>query len=207
MSAAPNDESDASGLRRALRSRLAAIGGPLQVLAEGLLGEDDGRIDWLAVEPTGRLWVVLVDGVSGDERLLVRGLAQRAWVRARLPDWRQLARDLPASRDAPPLLVLLAPEFSRLVRVAAREVDGNGIRLARYWWQPGPRGSAELRVERLAPLESSPRSDALQPPVPTRLFSSFKSGLTDRDFESRGGLSAPRHPEGSDNSRPPDDNS
>ena len=206
MSAAPNDEPDAPGLRQALRARLAALGGPLQILAEGLLGEEDGRIDWIAVEPTGRLWVVLVDGIAGDERLLVRGLAQRAWVRARLPDWRQLARDLPASQEIPPLLVLLAPEFSRLVRVAAREAAGDGIRLGGFRWQPGPRGSAELRVEPMAPLDASVRSPHPDP-VPTRLLSAFKSGLTDRDFESRGGTPPPRPPEGSDDSRPPDDDS
>ncbi len=209
MSAAPNDESDAAGLRRALRSRLAAIGGPLQILAEGLLGEEDGPIDWIAVEPSGRLWVVLVDGgdgAGGDQRLLVRGLAQRAWVRSRLPDWRQLARELPATRDTPPLLVLLAPEFSRLARVAAREADRDGIRLGRYRWQPGARGSAELRLEQVAPLDGRERSVASYPPS-RPIASMFHSGLTDRDFESNGGPSLPRYPEGSDKFQPTDDNS
>lgn len=208
MSATADEGADASGLRHALRARLAALGGPLQVLAEGILGEGDGRIDWIAAEPTGRIWVVLVAGAGGDDRLLVRGLAQRAWVRARLPDWRQLARDLPASQDIPPLLVLLAPEFSRLVRVAAREADGDGIRLGRYRWQPGPRGAADLRVERLAPLETSLRGDAPPAePVPKGPLSVFKSGLTDRDFEARAGRPPLGSPEGSDNSRPADDNS
>lgn len=193
-------------LRRAMRSRLAAIGGPLQILAEGLLGEEDGRIDWIAVEPAGRVWVVLLDGAGGDGRLLVRGLAQRAWVRARLPDWRQLARDLPVAADAPPLLVLLAPEFPRLVRAAAQEADGEGIRLGRYWWQPGARGDAELRLERVPPLDASVRRDAVRP-APAPLASTFKSSLTDRDFEGLGGPTRPRAPEGSDNSRPADDNS
>ena len=202
----PTAEPDTVDLQRALRSRLAAIGGPLQVLAEGLRGEEDGRIDWVAVEPNGRLWVVLIDRAGGDERLLARGLAQRAWVRDRLPDWKQLARDFPAKGDSPPLLVLLAPEFPRLVRVAAREADRDGIRLGRYWWQPGPRGSAELRLERVPPLDANARS-AAAPTAPKPLSSAFQSGLTDRDFESQSGPSRPRAPVGSDNFRPADDNS
>lgn len=188
MSATADGERDASSLRRALRGRLAALGGPLQVLAEGILGDEDGRIDWIAVEPTGRVWVVLVDATGDDERLLVQGLAQRAWVRARLPDWRQLARDLPASLDLPPLLALLAPDFSRLVRVAAREAEGDGVRLGRYRWQPGPRGSAELRLESVPPFDASVGADA---PHADPVLSVFKSGLTDRDFEARVGSSPP----------------
>ncbi len=188
----PFGEPEPPDLRRAMRSRLAALGGPLQVLAEGLLGEEDGRIDWIAVEPTGRVWVVLLDGAGGDDgRLIVRGLAQRAWVRARLPDWRQLARDLPVDADAPPLLVLLAPEFPRLIRAAAQEADGDGIRLGRYWWQPGARGDAELRLERVAPLGANVLGDAV-PPAPMPLASTFKSRLTDRDFEGLGGPTRPR---------------
>ncbi len=182
----PTAEPETVDLQRALRSRLAAIGGPLQILAEGLLGDEDGRIDWVAVEPNGRLWVVLIDRAGGDERLLARGLAQRAWVRDRLPDWKQLARDLPARGDTPPLLVLLAPDFPRLVRVAAQEADGDGIRLGRYWWQPGARGSAELRLEPVRALDANARSEAARR-APKPLSSAFQSGLTDRDFESQPG--------------------
>lgn len=198
-------------LRRTLRARLGALGAPLQILAEGLLGEGDSRIDWIAVEPAGRLWVILVDEDGKDDHLLVRGLAQRAWVRARLPDWQQLARDLPARSEPQPLLALVAPAFSRLVRAAAHEADpAGGIRLGHFRWQPGPHGNAELLLEPVPPLEATARRDAPPPesaPSGTGhvLASSFKSGLTDRDFESPNGRQDGRL-EGGDNSRPADDN-
>ncbi len=203
MKAAPTDGPDAAGIRRALRSGIVAMGGPVQILAESLLGEEDARIDWLAVEPGGRLWIVLADVTGDDERLLVSGLAQRSWVRARVSDWRQFARDLPLRGDDPPLLVLLAPEFSRLVRVAAAEAGSDEIRLGRYRWQAELRGGVRLLVERVAPLDSRTSSEGGRA-APAPRASVFKSALTDRDFERQDGSLAP---EGGDNYRPPDDNS
>lgn len=212
MRVTPGSDAE-GGVRCALRARLAALGAPLQILAEGLLGEDEDRIEWLAVEPAGRLWVVLVDESGADDRLLVRGLAQRAWVRARLSDWQQLAPELPARPDPPPLLVLLAPSFSRLLRAAAHEAGADGgIRLGRYHWQPGPHSHAELRLEPVPELESTrPRIPARPVPAPLaagfQLASEFKSGLSDRDFVGLAGSPDALRPGGSDDSRPADDNS
>jgi len=47
-------DADSAALRRELRSRLGLLGAPLQLLAEDVLGEEDARIDWVAMEPDGR---------------------------------------------------------------------------------------------------------------------------------------------------------
>jgi hypothetical protein len=178
-------DADAAGLRRELRARLGRIGTPLQLLAEGVLGEEDARIDWVAVDPGGRVCVALVDtGGSSEQELLVRGLVQRAWVHARIGDWLQLAPGLAARPDLRPRLLLLAPAFSRLARLAAREADPEGISLATYRWSHAG-DSAELLVE---PLELPPAVAAGSgAPAAAPLVSVFRSGLTERDFGGNGG--------------------
>jgi hypothetical protein len=171
---------EAAALRRELRSRLGQLGVSLQILAEGLLGEDDRSIDWIALEPSGRVWIVLLDPDGDDEGLLARGLAQRAWVAARLGDWTQLAPGLAARADVRPRVLLLAPSFTRSVRVAAREADAEGIRLARYRWRMGPRG-AEFQLEALELPAATPD---VEPATPRRVASVFRSKLRDDDFES-----------------------
>jgi len=179
----PRDAVSAA-LRRELRSRLGRFGAPLQILAEDLLGEDDERIDWVAIEPGGRVCVALVDADGGDEALLARGLAQRAWVQARIGDWLKLAPSLAARADLRPRLLLLAPEFSRVARLAAREADPEGLRLARFRWRHASNGAPELALEPLAP-PSAPGAEAVPETAP--LASVFRSGLGDRDFGGNGG--------------------
>jgi len=176
-------------LAAVLRSRLARLGIPLQLLAESVLGEEDAPIDWVAVEPSGRVWVGLLDCEGHDDALLARGLAQRAFVAARLGDWAQLAPDLPARRDLRPRLLLVAPAFSRSLRVAAREADAAGIRLARFSWRGGPAGP-ELVLDEV-PFPDPPAAGTAEAPAPSPPPTSvFRSGLSDRDFEGNG--SSPR---------------
>jgi hypothetical protein len=179
-----DDELDPAALRRELRSRLGQLGVSLQILAEDLLGEADQRIDWVAVEPSGRTWVGLLDPSGEDDALVARGLAQRAWVHARLPDWAQLAPGIGARVEERPRLLLVAADFSPLTRIAAREADADGIRLARYRWRIGRRG-AELTLRPLEPLPGLAPEAGDSPPA--RVASVFRSSLTDRDFEAGGG--------------------
>ncbi|HSJ97956.1 MAG TPA: hypothetical protein VLC53_12825 [Myxococcota bacterium] len=176
-------DADAAALRRELRSRLGLLGAPLQLLGEDLLGEEDARIDWVAMEPDGRVCVVLVSE-KGDERLLALGLAQRAWVQARIGDWRQLAPWLSAGVDLRPRLLLLARDFSRIVRLAAREADSEGLRLARFRWEHANGREPELTLEALDPLPvpNPPPASASAP-----LASVFRSALGERDFSGGGG--------------------
>lgn len=180
-------EAEAARLRRELRPQLGRAGTPLQILAEGVLGEEDVRIDWLALEPGGRVCVAIVDAAGGDETLLARALAQRAWVQARIADWLQLAPSLGARPELRPRLLLLAPAFSRVARIAAREADADGIRLVLVRWTHG-HGGPVLSVQPLDPVPAPDRGDAADPPSPA-LVSVFRSGLSDRDFGGNGGRS------------------
>jgi len=176
-----------SALRRELRSRLGQLGVSIQLLAEGMLGEEDEPIDWLATLPDGRALVGLLGLGPGDGALLARGLGQRAWVQARLPDWQQLAPGLVARTEVRPLLLLLASEFPRTIRIAAREADPEGIRMVRYLWRSGRRGP-ELALEAV----DAPTRPAPPPEAPPRLASSFRSGLSEHDFEVLPGEGARR---------------
>ena len=176
-------EADAAALRRELRSRLGLLGTPLQLLAEDVLGEEDERIDWVAAEPDGRLCVVLLAHEPGGERLLASGLAQRAWMQARIPDWQQLVPGLGVRADLRPHLLLLAPDFSRVARRAAREADPDGLRLARYRWDRVG-GEARLIIEPVDPI--APARPAPAPSTPP-LVSVFRSGLAESDFAGSGG--------------------
>jgi hypothetical protein len=172
-------------LRQELRARLGRLGAPLQLLAEDVLGEEDQRIDWVAVEPGGRLCVVLVGGPLDGEALLARGLAQRAWVQARIRDWQQLAPGLAARADLRPRLLLVAADFSRVALRAAQEADAEAVRLARFRWEPADDGRAlDLRLELVgaAPAPSLAAAERPQPP----LASVFRSGLDERDFGGAG---------------------
>lgn len=180
-------DGQAGALRRELRSQLGRLGVPLQILAEDVAGEADGRIEWIAMAPDGRVCVALVDAEGEDDALVARGLAQRAWVQARIADWLKLAPGLQARPDLRPRLLLLAPEFSRLARVAAREADSDGLlQLARIRWSVGGNGGPALRVELLDPLPSN-EPTAAAPAGDRPVASVFRSGLGERDFGANGG--------------------
>ncbi len=167
---------DQRALRRALAPRLGQLGTPLELIAEEVLGDEDGVIDWVAAAPDGRAIVVLVANGSGNAALLQAGLVQRAWAESRVVDWRKLAPTL-AIRDQPPARALLiARGFDRCTRIAAREAAGASIVLAR-WWVAAATG--EIEVECVAPERPFSRAD----PAPERRPAAvFRTGLREADF-------------------------
>ena len=169
-----NDEQRA--LRRAIAPRLGQLGTPLELIAEDVLGEEDGVIDWVAAAPDGRAFVVLVANRTGDAALLQAGLVQRAWVEARIPDWRKLAPTLAVREEPPARVLLIARDFDRTTRIAAREAAGAAIVLAR-WRLAGTTGEVDL--ERVEPECRVARDH----PAPARqAASAFRTGLRDADF-------------------------
>jgi len=100
-----------------LRPRLGHAVPGLRVIAERVLGADS-RIDYLAVEASGRVVLILVGEHDEDLELIGRGLAQRAWVTARLGDWIQLAPHLDLRPDAAVRTVLVCPGFGSETRAA-----------------------------------------------------------------------------------------
>ncbi len=169
-------DDDPRALRRALAARLGQLGTPLELIAEDVLGEEDGAIDWVAAAPDGRAFVVLIANGVGDATLLQAGLVQRAWVAARIADWRKLAPTL-ALRDEPPARALLiARDFDRATRIAAREAGAAAIVLAR-WRSIGATGQVEL--ESVAPERSVARTVAAPAQRPSSVF---RTGLREADF-------------------------
>jgi hypothetical protein len=137
-------------------------------------------MDFVGADPESRLIVALVGGPGADLEIVARGLAQRAWLRPRLPDWLQLAPDLGARPEADVGLVLLCPAFREEAVAAAREAGG--ALLARYRFLhdgTSSRAFVELVDEGLRSEPTTGRSSSLEP-------SPFRTGLTEADFELSG---------------------
>ena len=131
------------------------------------------RIDLVTRDPDGAVTLVLVAQPGADLARLAEGIAQRAWLGARLADWNQLAPHLALAVEQGARLLLLAPRFDDRTRAALDALDGAGVQLAELL----PRG--DLDVE-LRLLEPEPPSDHTQPSAPSsRRESGFRSGLRD----------------------------
>jgi hypothetical protein len=161
-------------LRAALASQLARTSTPLVVIAEDLIGEEDGSIDWVASSPDGVAWVVLIEPGPGGPALLEQGLVQRAWVEHRLRDWCKLAPGIPLRPDLPARALLIARDFGRATRLAARDASGEQIALAKW--------SGDSASPTLEPLPAPPQPRRDPESQPARLASVFRSGLTDADL-------------------------
>jgi hypothetical protein len=159
---------------------MAEFGGALRVIAEDLLGADT-TIDWIAVDAQGQVAVVLLGQAGRELELIATGVAQRAWVSARLKDWLQLAPNLGLRPEAKVRLLLIGTMFDGTARQAAAAL-GEAVEL---WTQRCVRNGAgvDVLLERAtypassAPLSRSPAS----PPT-----SSFRSDLSNAKL----GLSA-----------------
>jgi hypothetical protein len=159
-----------------LRPLLSGLVPSLYLVAEDILGVD-ANIDFVGVEPSGRVVLVLVGEGGDDLQLVGRALAQRAWVEPRIRDWIQLAPNLGMRPGAGVRAVLLCPSFSAEAAAAAESVGTDVVSLARY--HCFRRG---VDVEIL--LEPSPRPGETQEtarPEPAAL-PSFRTGLTDEDL-------------------------
>jgi hypothetical protein len=171
-------------LQERVRARMAEFGGALRVIAENLLGAD-APIDWIAVDARGEVAVVLLGQAGRELELIATGVAQRAWVSARLKDWLQLAPTLGLRPEAKVRLLLLGTRFDGTARQAAAALSDEGIEL---WTYRCVRNGAagDVLLERVAgsghPDPQGARSRSPAPP-PT---SPFRSALSDAQL----GLSA-----------------
>ncbi len=95
---------------------------------------------------------------------------------ARIPDWRKLAPSLAVREEPPPRLLLIARDFDRATRIAAREAAGAAIVLAR-WRFAGTTGEVDLQR-----IEPEPRVGRDLPAPAPKASSSFRTGLRDADF-------------------------
>ncbi len=166
-----------SELLRQLRLALPEAHPGLRLVAEGILA-GDSRIDFVGIDPEGRVNLVLVGDQEDGLALLGRALAQRDWVAARLGDWLQLAPALGIRPEAGIGLVLMAPGFTPETDAAARSLGAASPQLTVYRCVRHAAGVDTL-------LEPGARSTApAEPaaePTPT-VVARFRTGLSDADL-------------------------
>ncbi|MGE4605999.1 MAG: hypothetical protein AAEJ52_04585 [Myxococcota bacterium] len=158
-----------------LRPRLGELVPGLRVIAESLLGADS-KIDFVAIEPSGRVVLILVGESGEDLQLVGRALAQRAWVEPRVRDWIQLAPSIAARPVAGVRVLLLCPDFCAQTEAAVASLGNDVVSLARFRCL---RNGADLHLL----FEGTPGAPAApaDPPEMSAL-PPFRTGLTDEDL-------------------------
>jgi hypothetical protein len=102
----------------------------------------NARIDFVAVEPPGRVVLILVGEDGEDLELIGRALAQRAWVEPRLRDWIQLGPNLGLMPNAGVRAILLCPAFRAETLAAIASAHSPQTLPAR----PGPQALPAFRT-------------------------------------------------------------
>jgi len=165
-------------LLRQLRARAAELWPALRPIADEVLGAD-ATIDWVALEPGGGAVVALVGEAGEDLALVARGLAQRAWLLARLRDWVQLAPRLGLRPEAGVRALLFCPGF-RPEAVAAAAAAGPGVlSLATYRCVRDRVGTSAL----VEPLAATGETNGSGLPAPAALPEPFRTGLSELDLD------------------------
>lgn len=159
-----------------LRGRLGHAVPGARLLAERILGAD-ARIDFVALEPNGRIVLILVGEHDRDLELVGRGLAQRAWVTSRLRDWIQLAPNLGLRPDAQVRVLLACPSYRLETRAAVRAIGPEIISLVTYRCVQNNTG-VDFLFEHLLLEPDGAETGAPPPP----LAAPFRTGLSDGDL-------------------------
>ena len=171
-------------LLRQLRGRLGHAVPGARLLAEGLLGAG-APIDFVALEPAGRVVLVLVGDGGQDLELVGRGLAQRAWVAARLGDWIQLAPNLGIRPDSEVRVLLVCPSYCSASRAAVEAIGPDVMAPAIYRCVENG-ASFEVLVEHVIADELSPDRLGTPPQATAKAngpsVAQFRTGLTDTDL-------------------------
>ena len=166
-----------SQLLEGLRARLSEAVPALRLIAEGVLGADSS-IDFVGVEPTGRVVLIFVGEEGDDLELIGRAVAQRAWVEPRIRDWIQLAPNLGLRPGAGARAVLLCPFFRHETETAATALGDQAVSLVRYRCLLNG-GNLEILIEPIA--REAARGST--PPRPDRSnLPSFRTGLSHEDL-------------------------
>jgi len=90
-----------------------------------------GEIDLLALDRASHLTIIDFDTTVNDG-LLLRGIGHFDWVVRNLPNVQRMYREPTINASLQPRLVLLAPQFSPLVRCVARQITRPPIHWVRY---------------------------------------------------------------------------
>ena len=166
-----------SQLIEGLRSRLSEVVPALRLIAEDTLGADS-RIDFVGVEPAGRVVLILVGEEGDDLELIGRAVAQRAWVEPRIRDWIQLAPNLGMRPGAGVRAILLCPSFRHETETAAAALGDQAVSLVRYRCLRNA-GNLEILTEPIT--REAARGST--PPRPDRSsLPAFRTGLSHEDL-------------------------
>jgi hypothetical protein len=137
------------------RDRLAAVLAGDGVLEERLRTIDVripcrpcGEIDLLALDRAETLTIIDFETTVNDG-LLVRGLGHFDWLVSNMPNLQRMYPARGADFSRPPRLVLLAPQFSPLLRRAMRQIVRPRISWGRYHTVETP-GGPEIAIEPVA---------------------------------------------------------
>lgn len=179
---------DRPALLARIRSRLGHAAPGARLVAEGIHGAD-ATIDFVAVEPTGGVVLVLVGDPGEDLELVGRALAQRAWLERRLGDWAQLAPSLGLRADAPVRALLLCPAYRAETRLAVDAVGRQVLTAGLYrCLQDGSDLTVVIEHLGFDDAEEAPAAAARRPATPaaspTRAPAAapFRTGLSDADL-------------------------
>ena len=142
-------------LLRLLRARVADTVPGSRLIAEDILGAES-RIDFVAVQPSGRLAVIVVSEAGCELAAIALALAHRAWVEARVPDWLQFAPELGTHAGAGVGASVLCPSFSADARAAAAALGESTLQLVRYHFVRNGTGLKILIEKALPPAVSAP---------------------------------------------------
>jgi hypothetical protein len=167
-------------LLRQLSARLGELIPGVRVLAECILGAGS-PIDLVAVEPSGRVALVMVGADGEDLELVGRGLAQRAWVQPRLGDWLQLAPHLGVRPEAGVKIWVICPTIRPEALAAAAQLGPDAFGMAVYRCVHNG-SSPETLVEVLSgglPPRAEPPAPSTAHPIEAP---AFRTGLTDADL-------------------------
>ena len=163
-----------------LRGRLGHAVPGLRLLAEGLFGAD-APIDFVAIDPAGGVVLILVGEPGQDLELVGRGLAQRAWVDARLADWIQLAPNVGLRPDSDVQVLLLCPSFRAETHAALEAVGRDAMAPVLYRCVENG-ASFEVLVEHALTDEIAAPEKPAAVERGSSATATFRTGLSDADL-------------------------
>jgi len=167
--APPGSRSDAATAR--LRAALARIDPQATVLAVDVLGLD-ARIDLVARDAEGGVWILLLAEPGRDLERWADALAQAAWLAPRLADWHQIAPERGLRPERGIRAAVVAAEFEARTLAAAESLGAAAPRLVRSA-PDGGRGH-DVPAESPEPGRRAPAGRGAR--------SVFRTGLEPRDF-------------------------
>ena len=160
-------------LRAALCAQLAELAPGARALASEL-GAAESAIDLLLAGPDGEAIAIDFAEPGRELEALARAQAPLHWLRARIPDWRKLAPELPLRPAQPARALLLVQRIGEELRAAAAGLAA--VELREFAAIQTPEGVRLLLLGPAAPASPGPREQPAEP------LPGLRSSLGDSDL-------------------------